>query len=511
MESSANESTDPAFDSIMSDICLSCRNLLDSYSLLPVSGCSCCDIIERARVLFEDCLFSHSECEMPIPPPLPSRVLDVGEAGDASDPFLYVPDDASQGQGSYVALSYCWGEDTGSFVMTTNSNIHERRAGIPLSSLPTTLREAVYITRRLNIRYLWIDALCIIQGSEDDWTSNAAKMDEIYGNAVLTIAAASAKSCTEGVLKPRLFKYWNVPPEADVDSEPINHRAWTLQERLLARRFLSFRTNYITWQCQTQTIKHSEYKDSRPLRSALRFYHMTQRFKNSSALWERIITDYTARYLTHENDKLPALSGIAKMIQSRTGDQYLSGLWRNDILRQLCWSSTSITVLEHIDPQKPKDYRAPSWSWASLDGNITFSSGTPPFKAAFVDCTVQPLFTNDPFGQVRKGTLVLEGRLKQFEVRWQIGKESEIPALFEPEGSYVGIIWPDTGGWNAPEEIRAEWRAMKPWCLQMTAGIFLLLLHVKENGSDNLQRVGIAHAERGDWFQGTSRRTVSII
>jgi hypothetical protein len=509
MDSSANESTTPGPDPIMSNICLSCRNLSDKHSLPPVSGCACCDIIERARGLLENCLSSHSECEMLISPPLPSRVLDVGEAGDASDPFLYVPNDPSQDQGSYVALSYCWGEETGSFVMTTNSNIHKRRAGIPLSSLPTTLREAVYITRRLNIRYLWIDALCIIQGCEDDWASNAAKMDEIYGNAVITIAAASAKSCTEGVLKPRLFKNWNVASGLDVDYEPINHRAWTLQERLLARRFLSFGTDYMTWQCQTQTIIHSEDRYYRPLTSDLRFYHMTQGLKNPSARWETIILDYTARYITHENDKLPALSGIAKMIQSRTGDQYLSGLWRNNILRQLCWR-TGPFFLKYIDFEKPKDYRAPSWSWASIDGNISFPSDIAKFKAAFVDCTVQPLFANDPFGQVKSGTLVLEGRLKQFEVRWEIGR---IPALFEPEErSCVGYIFLDTLlFWNAPEEIRAEWREMKPWCLQMTAGISLLLLHVKEHGSDSFQRVGIAHGEREDWFQGTPRRIVSII
>jgi hypothetical protein len=454
---------------------------------------------------------------MPILTPLPSRVLDVGEAGDASDPFLYVPDDASQGQGTYVALSYCWGKDTGSFVMTTNSNIHERRAGIPLSSLPTTLREAVYITRRLDIRYLWIDALCTIQGCEDDWTSNAAKMDEIYGNAVITIAAASAKSCTEGVLKPRLFKDWNLPSPGAYESvlsvlgsEPINHRAWTLQERLLARRFLSFGTDYMTWQCQTQTKIHTEYEYYRPALSVLRSYHMTQGLKSPSARWERIILDYTARYVTHENDKLPALSGIAKVIQSRTGDQYLSGLWRNDILRQLCWH-TDTYLLKRIDFQKPKGYRAPSWSWASIDGNISFHSEpeVARFHAAFVDCTVQPLFANDPLGRVKNGTLVLEGRLKQFEARWE--SEKGFPRFYGPEGSHVGPIWPNTVGRNVPEEIRAEWREMKPWCLQMSARHSLVLLPVKDDGSGHFQRVGIAIIEKSGWFEDAPRRIVPII
>ena len=446
---------------------------------------------------------------MLISPPLPSRVLDVGEAGDASDPFLYVPNDPSQDQGSYVALSYSWCEETGSFVMTTNSNIHKRRAGIPLSSLPTTLREAVYITRRLNIRYLWIDALCIIQGCEDDWTSNSAKMDEIYGNAVITIAAASAKSCTEGVLKPRLFKNWNVASGLDVDYEPINHRAWTLQERLLARRFLSFGTDYMTWQCQTQTIIHSEDRYYRPLTSDLRFYHMTQGLKNPSAYWERIIRDYTARSVTHENDKLPALSGIAKMIQSRTGDQYLSGLWRNDILQQLCWR-TNYTNLKFIDFQKPKDYRAPSWSWASIDGNISFSSDIRLFDAAFVDCTVQPLFANDPLGQVKSGTLVLEGRLKQAEVRRKFS-HSLFPHLVGLDGSFVGDVWLDNEHRRPRDYSSTEWRGMKPWCLQITFEAALVLLPVREHGSDKFRRVGILFEDVEGWFEGTPRRTVSII
>jgi hypothetical protein len=120
-------------------------------------------------------------------------VLYVGEAWEACDPYLYVPQ--SSHESKYVVLSYCWGEDTGAFVTTTNSNLQERRAGISVQSLPTASREAVYLTRRLGIQYLWIDAFCIIQGDEADWTSNAARMDEIYGKATLTIAATSAASC----------------------------------------------------------------------------------------------------------------------------------------------------------------------------------------------------------------------------------------------------------------------------------------------------------------------------
>jgi hypothetical protein len=183
-------------------------------------------------------------------------------------------------------------------------------------------------------------------------------------------------------------------------------------------------------------------------------------------------------------------------------------LWRSDILRQLRWK-TGAQILKHIDFQKPKEYRAPSWSWASIDGKIDFLSSRPSSIAAFVDCTVQLWSENDPFGRVKGGTLVLEGRLKESEVRWQ-GADS-IPQLFGSDESFVGDIWLDIDERNATEEIRVEWRELKPWCLQMSADISMLLLPVTEPGSDKFQRVGIVFVGNKDWFQGTPRRTVSII
>ena len=65
-----------------------------------------------------------------------------------------------------------------------------------------------------------------------------------------------------------------------------------------------------------------------------------------------------------------------------------------------------------------------------------------------------------------------------------------------PEGSHVGPIWPNTVGRNVPKEIRAEWREMKPWCLQMSARHSLVLLPVKDDGSGHFQRAGIAIIEK---------------
>ncbi|KAE9374338.1 hypothetical protein N431DRAFT_335373, partial [Stipitochalara longipes BDJ] len=230
--------------------------------------------------------------------------------------------------------------------------------GISLRSLPTALREAVYLTRRIGIKYLWIDALCIVQGDEADWMRNAARMDEIYGNATLAIAAASAASCVQGVLTPGLYQHWKLPSRLTPDYEPMNHRSWTLQERLLSHRYLSFES--VTEQF------------------ALRSYHLSINFENPFRLWLKVISDYTSRYLTNEGDKLPALSGIAKVINTHTGDQYLAGLWRHKILELLRWR-VGYNILKPMPCHRPIEYRAPSWSWAAVDGNISlFYAHTPP-------------------------------------------------------------------------------------------------------------------------------------
>jgi hypothetical protein len=516
MGSSINELPIPKAASIMSDICSSCRNLSAEHTF-PKQGCPCCELIEHARGLLEACVSSHPDCRTPARPPLPSRVLDVGEPGSALDPFLYVPQSGQEGQ--YVTLSYCWGEDTGAFVTTTSSNIHKRRAGIPLRSLPTTLREAVYITRRLHIRYLWIDALCIIQGSEDDWTCNAANMNEIYGNAVLTFSAASASSCSEGVLTSRFLQHWKGASRLDLDHEPINHRAWTLQERLLARRFLSFGTEYLTWQCRTRTRMLSEDGKFNSGPSALRSYHLSSFPEDPVTLWICVVTDYTSRFLTNESDKLPALSGIAKTIQSHTGGEYLAGLWRNDILRQLCWNTGS-TILNKVPFQKPKEYRAPSWSWACIDGSVNYAlSGKAYSKHStteFVDCTVQPLSVNDQFGRVRDGKLVLRGPLKPAsEVRWEGSTEPPRHPevyLFGGDGSLeIGPVWPDIGPEYPPTEVRARWREIKLWCLQLSAEEPIALLLFEEHESNTYQRIGLVYLSKKDWFEDALVQTVTII
>jgi hypothetical protein len=113
-----------------------------------------------------DCNTTHKRCPKRLPAQLPTRVVDVGIAG--SDPYLHL---TTCEKAEYITLSYCWGGDVSS--KTTKSNRYNRYKSIERSTLPQTIQDAITITRELGCRYIWIDALCIVQDDSVDWAREA--------------------------------------------------------------------------------------------------------------------------------------------------------------------------------------------------------------------------------------------------------------------------------------------------------------------------------------------------
>jgi hypothetical protein len=143
-----------------------------------------------------DCDRMHIGCSVGEPPMLPTRVIDVGIASSESPkPYLLCSDGL---EGCYVALSHCWGMPGASNpgFKTETHNYAMMQAGIVLESMPPLFRDAVITTWKLGIPYLWIDSICIIQDSKDDWEAESAKMGSVYKNAYVTIAASVPRSQT---------------------------------------------------------------------------------------------------------------------------------------------------------------------------------------------------------------------------------------------------------------------------------------------------------------------------
>lgn len=182
------------------------------------------------------------------------------------------PVDASHG---YIALSYCWGGANDQ--QTARSNVICRyNEGLVISEQPKSIQDAIQTARLMGSRFLWIDALCIVEDDDADMATQMSQMDQVYQHADLLISASRASAAVDGFLGPIEpkhvedtelelcvpFKYryggdvgrvvlegWPDETISGGDPDPIHKRGWTMQEHLLSKRILAFGSSGMSWQC----------------------------------------------------------------------------------------------------------------------------------------------------------------------------------------------------------------------------------------------------------------------
>jgi len=319
--------------------------------------------------------------------------------------------------------------------------------GIPLSQVPQTFQDAMLIAQRLGVRYIWIDSLCIIQDSEEDWREQSGLMGQVYFNSFCNIAAAHASDSRKGCFIDRIPELiapvkvhlnWGPQPGAyycvksrfwtvSMSQGPLNRRAWVYQERLLATRTLYFGETQLYWECRENMACEAfplrlplqvggiNAKVNFPLidggRRASRM--QPQLASNAYRLWSRIVYGYTGGALSYESDKLIGISGIAARMQDVINDEYLAGMWRRHLACQLLWQVYRLE--KHVPRTRSLEYRAPTWSWASMIGQVEHACEIhfPDHRDLTVDildATVE-LSTENPFGQIKGGFLRARGSL----------------------------------------------------------------------------------------------------
>lgn len=165
--------------------------------------------------------------------------------------------------GSYIALSHPWGQ--GPHFTTSVANLAEHKEGIKIADLPSTFRDAIITTRALDMRYLWIDSICIIQGPGGDFATEAQKMENVFSSAYCVIAASRACNQMDGFLQERKERDYvtiqrkGEPPfyicelidnfDRHVLNGHLSKRGWVFQEHALARRTVFFTENQMYWEC----------------------------------------------------------------------------------------------------------------------------------------------------------------------------------------------------------------------------------------------------------------------
>lgn len=412
--------------------------------------------LASAREMIKNCLASHPRCSprQSRPTTLPKRILDLLTGEDSKSIRLheskYIQEERRYEHGEYVALSHVWGLAKG-LPKTTTTTLESYKKTIPWSSLPKAFQEAVVLVRALGFRWLWIDSLCLIQDEAQEKLEESLTMDEIFGNAFLTIAATSAKESSTQPLFPKktqpfkiqatdnhgsLFKIyvreqpshysfkapfdegahmndWELPfpiSEETYTQAPLLQRSWAYVERLLSRRVLHFTKSEMILECRegyqcecgriddrtydsrtTDSIKQDFGRliadtNNRPVMNGFGNTHnrmdsMTTQLANATLvngaqdlvrvreealqLWSYIVTEFTARNVTYDSDRLIAIASIAKALSATLQSGYIAGQWTLSTLGLLWHASESAKC------RRPNSAvgQIPSWSWASVEGS----------------------------------------------------------------------------------------------------------------------------------------------
>lgn len=175
----------------------------------------------------ENCWGNHVECRKNHDASyLPTRLVDV-ESSDADLVRLIVTAEESISDQRYIASSHCWGLNMPESAKTVTCNFKQHTQSIPLSDLSRTFVDFVTISRKIGVRYIWIDPLCIIQDSYEDWTVEAAQVAAVHSNAYVTVAASSSSDGTGGCRKGDASESFFGPADLtwDEEDESGNRRA----------------------------------------------------------------------------------------------------------------------------------------------------------------------------------------------------------------------------------------------------------------------------------------------
>ncbi|KAG4427755.1 hypothetical protein IFR05_016762 [Cadophora sp. M221] len=414
-----------------------------------------------AKNWLRTCLDNHPECSTPkksLRTFVPTRLVEIPDDFRATGVKIIEPR-ALPRRRDYMTLSHCWG-GLQHCVLDRTTIDEFYHTGIQFTKLPKTFQDAVIITKRLGVDFIWIDSLCIIQGDADDWKREARTMSDVYRHSICNIAASSARNSTDGCFsdrdgsKLRLTKTPEgnyIANETDVFSQyPLYTRAWVFQESFLAQRTLDFGRGQIFWRCSKyrasevfpQGIEPSKVEEyhpamplhkqgyrglkhdvipsanlisSRPRMWSKDWFNLGDHYKAPSRssqdgfkFWSQTVENYSVTKLTKGTDRIVALSGVASSLGSFFGE-YLAGHWRTHLPIELLWRSESRTRLVYQD-------RAPSWSWFSTEGQISYKLCKSIFENGKLMCRVQDTTIEEVSGP--NGELFLKGEIRLRGACW---------------------------------------------------------------------------------------------
>ena len=351
-----------------------------------------------AKQWVETCLATHATCRMTAHiATMPSRLVSIHEEEGMLQARLLEGEEVKPGC-SYVTLSHRWGSRP--TVLLESTTRYEFKVKIPVAQLSLTFQDALAAVLRMGFSLIWIDSLCILQDSQEDWAKECQLMADIYERATLNIAATAFSSSDQGLfvtkrsrnprpltvevaiseLADHMVGTYDLIHEgawkARVDDAPLNRRGWVMQERFFSPRILHFGKDQLLWECQEMQIGESisfvnnslilsnRTQGSRSYRDLLTLdtSRPAERCLARDA-WYDLIEQYTRSQLTYESDRFPAIAGITARFRTILDDRCITGIWEKTLPEDLLWHRL---IRKEYDSGEMSHSQLPTWSWASL-------------------------------------------------------------------------------------------------------------------------------------------------
>ncbi|TRX97937.1 hypothetical protein FHL15_001147 [Xylaria flabelliformis] len=350
----------------------------------------------------------------------PKRLVDVGATGEKTWRLILRED--STISTPYATLSHRWSPDQQFKLLSKHLQAYMN--GQPLDILPPVFQDTLRVIKALGIRYIWADCLCIIQDSSSDWETESLEMSKVYASSVCNISITGFEDTSTGFLdktcgfvplpcrvRPSWARHvdedWYVLDPyfwwAQLTKAPLTKRGWVFQERLLAPRVIHFGPEQLLWECASldaceafpqgmpEMVKtprdtgfkrldflFENYAKVNSLSEDHRVLSMTE--EDLLYYWCEVVEAYSRTSLTKPRDKLIALAGVAQLMSpsddlnhTTSSKGYVAGLFNQHLSLMLEWhSDCGISSRREPVGVRPPQYRAPSWSWASIDGRVFY-------------------------------------------------------------------------------------------------------------------------------------------
>lgn len=282
----------------------------------------------------------------------------------------------------YMALSYVWGAvDQPKLTVDMSDKLAEEGGLATIwPKMPQTVRDAIAFCDSLGERYLWVDALCIMQDSPRDMRLSILRMRQIYAAAKCTLSAISASTASAGLSASLIADACTCPTADDlyrvIETSPWSSRAWCYQEKVLSHRMIFFTARGLYMQCQSGVYSGTgaslPRENGRPrldrYNSVGGMLSMNIREGDGLLSYLSAVEHYSSRITTKKIDKINAFQGILKMykgVMDGVVSTFCFGLPTFAFDLAFCWRA------EQHNPEL-RNLAFPSWSWLGWDHAVLF-------------------------------------------------------------------------------------------------------------------------------------------